>query len=137
MDLHPSYFSMRLAYGDSSIRLRRYPAIQGKILRINNIEGVEAVVVQFPDGKIVDNLVRASPHRDVDFDATVWAGKAGLIIEKRNGSVVPYITSSGSMVDNSGVMLTYETGGEIPDAKHWVIIVPEESNTNRDAVIKF
>ncbi|HLC58667.1 MAG TPA: 2-oxoglutarate and iron-dependent oxygenase domain-containing protein [Candidatus Nanoarchaeia archaeon] len=142
LGLHPSYFSARLAYGDSSLRLRRYPGIEGRVLGIHHIEHdglkVNALVVRMPDGKFVTNLVRASPHRDVDFAATLFgAEEPGLMLEKPSGEIIPYTTVSNCMVDNSGFFATYETAGTIPYARHWVVAPPERAHQDRVAVIKF
>jgi len=83
-----------------------YSGPSEKALRI-----AAGLVVRMPDGKFVTNLVRASPHRDVDFAATLFgAEEPGLMLEKPSGEIIPYTTVSNCMVDNSGFFADVRCG---------------------------
>ena len=140
LGLNPGYFSSTIAYGDSSLRLHSYPALPkgAEILRTKKTKGVDTLDVRFSDGTVVNNLVRAGRHTDVDFSAALLGAEApGLSIESRTGSALPYTAQAGNIVYNAGDYAQRVSGDNYPSSPHWVGLTPENAKRSRLSIVRF
>ena len=67
LGMDKGYFSSRIAWGDSVLRLHHYPAVSGEIIKKGSLKGVNTLSVKNPEGETLENVVRAGRHTDVDF----------------------------------------------------------------------
>ena len=140
LGLHPGYFSARLAWGDSSLRLHHYQKLEDdvEIIRAKQVDGVTVLMVRFPDGSTIPNLVRAGKHTDVDFSASLLGAEApGLYIQARDGTAVAYTASPNSIVVNTGDYAQRETAGKYPSSAHWVEMTEQTARKDRFSVVRF
>ena len=136
--LRSDYFSRRIACGDSSLRLHHYPPIEGEILGTKTVKGVKTLIVKNKDGTVLENVVRAGRHTDVDFSAALLGAEVkGLFIENRDGVPIEYTTEKGCIVYNAGDFAQYETGGIFPSSPHWVELTPETASQSRRSMVRF
>lgn len=138
LGLPRSYFSSRIVWGDSSLRLHHYPAIEGEVLSANVVNGVKTLNLKIKGGKVLNNVVRAGRHTDVDFSAALLGAEvAGLCIEARDGKAVEYTTEPGHIVYNAGDFAAYETGNLYPSSSHWVSLTQETASKPRLSIVRF
>lgn len=161
LGLPPSYFSSRIAYGDSSLRVLFYDAIPFDSFSTTIHDGVRCD--QDPNGMVVNgietlnivrngeefrNVLRSNVHTDIDVAAALLGDQQpGLWIQGRDGTAFPYTPRKQVMVYNAGRLARYETicgrknGNDDtpeslwPASPHWVTI--SDPKIPRFSVVRF
>ncbi len=140
MGLPSGYWAARYAWGDHAVRTLLYEAIEGTLTESAvdglNIYGtiINGVNVHagLHRGEERHNMIRASPHKDIDtFAALLKATQPGFVMQQRDGSLLRYTATEGSMLLNAGRLMEHETAylddnGEVQSrwqaGAHWVEI---------------
>lgn len=136
--LPKDYFSSRIAYGDSSLRLHHYPAVEEEIIGTKKVNGVDTIIIRTKNGTIIENVVRAGRHSDIDLSASLLGAEApGLWIEGKDGISIPYTALPNQIVLNSGDYAKHETAGLFPSSPHWVGLTEETAKRSRYSIVRF
>jgi len=141
MGLPSGYWAARYAWGDHAVRTLLYEPIgwelkESGVPKTIHVYGtpIKGVKVHsgFHNGEHRTNMIRASPHKDIDtFAALLKATQPGFVMQQRDGTLLRYTAQEGSMLLNAGRIMEHETSyindeGEV-DSKwragaHWVEI---------------
>ncbi|MEM0927997.1 MAG: 2-oxoglutarate and iron-dependent oxygenase domain-containing protein [Pseudomonadota bacterium] len=110
LDVPSDYFAVRVAEGDSVLRLLHYPPIAA---------GADP------------HALRAAAHEDINLITILVAAQgAGLELLDRNGAWLPVENEPGDLIVDTGDMMARITNGVLPSTTHRVVN-PKGPNVSR------
>lgn len=146
LELSYGLLAGKLVRGQSFLRAHMYPSadevvahrVLDNVMAIGGVgvKGVEVVDVRYK-GKLLENVVRASPHPDMGyFTWLLGSAVGGLNIQLSDGSAMPFRTDPGSIVGNTADFVGKDVPG-YPSVIHWVGMSPETAMKVRLSLANF